>query len=249
MNIEHHQWHSPALEREMALKVYGGRGKPVIVFPTSEGRYFDYETYGMVDACAPYIREGKITLYTVDSVDADAWLDPSLSPLERTARHDAYERYILDEVLPFAGERNPGFGRFMATGCSMGGFHAANFLFRCPDRFDAFIALSAFYGPRYLVGDQMDDHLYFYFPLTYLPNLEEPVYLDQYRKSKIVICAGRGPGETTDQYDCTGDAIRLKEILTAKDIPCWAEIWGDDVGHDWSWWTIQMRYFLDHLNW
>ncbi len=42
MHIEEHQWWSKHLKREMALKVYGHWGKPVIVFPCSRGRYFDY---------------------------------------------------------------------------------------------------------------------------------------------------------------------------------------------------------------
>ncbi len=43
MHIEEHQWWSKHLNRDMALKVYGHWGKPVIVFPCSRGRYFDYE--------------------------------------------------------------------------------------------------------------------------------------------------------------------------------------------------------------
>jgi len=60
MHIEEHQWWSKHLNRDMALKVYGHWGKPVIVFPCSRGRYFDYEGMGMIEAIAGFINAGKI---------------------------------------------------------------------------------------------------------------------------------------------------------------------------------------------
>ncbi len=43
------------------------------------------------------------------------------------------------------------------------------------------------------------------------------------------------------------DALALKGILETKDVPCWIDIWGPDVSHDWPWWRRQMPYFLQHL--
>ena len=63
MQIEEHAWHSASLGREMALKVYGHWGVPLIVFPCSRGRYFDYEGMGMVEAISPFIDNGKIKLF------------------------------------------------------------------------------------------------------------------------------------------------------------------------------------------
>ena len=50
MNREYHKWHSPALGRDMELLVFGHAGTPYLVFPTSMGRFFDYENRGMIDA-------------------------------------------------------------------------------------------------------------------------------------------------------------------------------------------------------
>ena len=72
MYIEEHTWHSPSLNRQMALKVYGHWGDPYIVFPCSRGRYFDYEGLGMIDAIAGYINGGRIKLFCVDSIDAES---------------------------------------------------------------------------------------------------------------------------------------------------------------------------------
>ena len=146
MHIEHHQWWSKHLGREMALKVYGHWGQPFIVFPCSRGRYFDYEGMGMIGAIAGFIDAGKIKLFCVDSVDEESWYNFAVSPAERNARHEAYGKYILDEVVPFVRDscRSPR-GRIMANGCSMGAYHALNFFFKRPDVFEGTIALSGLY--------------------------------------------------------------------------------------------------------
>ena len=50
MNREHHRWYSPALRRDMELLVFGYGGTPLLVFPTSMGRFYEYEDRGMIDA-------------------------------------------------------------------------------------------------------------------------------------------------------------------------------------------------------
>jgi esterase/lipase superfamily enzyme len=73
MNIEYHKWYSPALGQEMELKVYGWHGKPVVVFPAQEGRFYDFENFGMVEAIKDFIESGKVKVFTVDSNDAQTW--------------------------------------------------------------------------------------------------------------------------------------------------------------------------------
>ena len=43
MNREYHKWYSPSLGQNMELRVFGRAGRPYIVFPTSSGRFFDFE--------------------------------------------------------------------------------------------------------------------------------------------------------------------------------------------------------------
>jgi esterase/lipase superfamily enzyme len=79
----------------------GHWGKPIIVFPCSRGRYFDCEGLGMIEATAGFINAGKIKLFCVDSVDEESWYNFAVSPSDRNARHEAYDRYIVEEVIPF----------------------------------------------------------------------------------------------------------------------------------------------------
>lgn len=242
MNIEHHKWSSPALEQEMELKVYGHTGKPVLVFPAQGGRFFEFEDFGMVAACRDFVERGNVTFYTVDSIDNQSWANANIPPAERARRHEDYDRYIVQEVLPFMRGRSMP-QKFWTTGCSMGGYHSANFFFRHPDLFDGVISLSGLFQLRLFVGNYVDDAVYFNSPLLYLPNLIDAWYLDQYRQSRIIVCAGQGTWEEA----ALEDMHQLEVILNTKQIPAWIDRWGSDVNHDWPWWRKQLPYFLDRL--
>ncbi len=242
MNIEYHKWYSENLRQEMELKVYGHAGKPALVFPAAGGKFYEYEDFGMVEAIRPFLEGGRIVLFTVDSVDHQSWMNYGAHPAERVRRHNEYDRYIVSEVVPFV--RSRGFHQgILATGCSMGGYHSANFFFRHPDIFDAVIALSGVYQLGGFLGDYMDGEVYFHVPLAYLPGLTDPWRLERYRKSRIVICVGQGAWED----EMLADTRALGRILAEKEIPAWVDFWGHDVNHAWPWWRNQMPYFLGKL--
>ena len=245
MNTEYHQWFSDSLGQEMSLKIYGYFGKPTIVFPAQAGRFFDFENFGMVDAVSQYIETGKVKLFCVDSVDAQSWANWSAHPTDRARRHQDYDRYITKEVVPFIQQHCGNYQeKLMVTGASMGAYHAANFFFRHPDVFDTTIALSGLYSLTMFVGDYMDDNVYYNSPLSYLPDLEDPWFLEQYSKSNIIICCGQGAWED----EMIADSRALKLILEGKNIPNWVDFWGFDVNHDWPWWQKMLPYFLHHLS-
>lgn len=244
MNTEYHKKRSQHLNKDMEFKVYGYAGKPLVVFPTGCGRFYEFEDFGMVESIRWFIDEGKVMLYTVDSVDCESWMAHWMFPGDRGWRHLQYERYVVDEVVPFVREHSGYEGRLVTTGCSMGAYHAANFFFKHPDVFDTVIALSGMYGPTYFVGDYMDDNVYFNFPLCYLPNLTDPWYIEQFRNSEIILCAGQGAWEE----DCLRETRALEADLHALGVPAWIDYWGYNVSHDWPWWRKQLRYFLGELD-
>jgi esterase/lipase superfamily enzyme len=248
MHTEHHHWWSPRLSRGMELKVYGHWGTPYIVFPSSRGRYFDFEGMGMVGEIAGFITDGRIKLYAVDSVDAESWYDLGIPPAERNARHEAYDAYIAQEVVPFIREhcRSPE-ARPLATGCSMGAYHAVNFFLKHPDACGGTIALSGLYRldrAEFSLGPDDLPAVYFNSPLSYLPGLNDPWFLDWYRRSRIIACVGLGAWEE----EAIEDTRSLARMLREKSIPAWVDFWGPDVNHDWPWWYRQMNYFLGTLH-
>ncbi|MHB2016073.1 MAG: esterase family protein [Candidatus Xenobia bacterium] len=235
-----HHWYSPALGQDMYLKTFGDRGQPVIVFPAQEGRFYEFEDFAMVEAVRPFIEEGRVQLICVDGVDSQAWCNQGIPPHERVHRANAYDRYLLDEVIPFTRARGNG---LTVTGCSMGGYHSANFFFRHPDVADSVIALSGVYDLTLFIGDAMNPDIYYHVPLAYLPGMQDPWFLDRYRQGHIVLCVGQGDWEDP----MLPQTRRMADILRDKSVPAWVDIWGPEVSHDWTWWRQQLPYFLQHV--
>ncbi|HHE72864.1 MAG TPA: transposase [Chloroflexi bacterium] len=243
MNVEYFKKWSRHLNKDMELKVYGHAGVPALAFPTGCGRFYEFEDNGMVDAIEWFLDQGKIWLVTVDSVDCEAWMAHWMFPGDRGWRHLQYERYVMDELIPFIREYTGFRGRLLTTGCSMGAYHAANFFFKHPDIFGMVIALSGLYSPTHFVGDYMDENVYFNFPLCYLPNLTDPWYLERFRESEIVFCVGQGAWEE----ESLRDTRRLEEVLHSLGVHAWVDYWGTNVSHDWVWWRKQLPYFLGEI--
>lgn len=242
MRVENRLWFSHALGHDMEYRIYGHAGQPVLAFPSQSGRWWDFEGFGMVDAIAALIENGRVTLVAVDGIDWQSWTNYGAPVEQRARRHEDYDRYLADELLP-AIRTETGRQTAWATGCSMGAFHAANVFFRHPDALDGLVAISGLYQPRLFVGDFVDDSVYSNSPLYYLPNLEDTWLLDRYRRSTIVFCIGQGRWEE----DCLADHRAMQAILEGKAIPATFDYWGYDVDHDWPWWRRMLPYHLDRL--
>ena len=219
----------------------------MIVFPCSRGRYFDYEGMGMINAISDFIDAGRVKLFCVDSIDAESWYDFSVVAAERNTRHETFDRYVTREVVPFIRThcQDPEVN-ILTNGCSMGAYHAVNFFLKHPDLFGGTLALSGLYRlDRSEFGLQSHEiePVYFNSPLTYLPGISDESILDAYRRSQIVICCGQGAWDE----ESLADTRELENILQAKKVPAWIDVWGHDVNHDWPWWFKQMNYFLDKL--
>ncbi len=90
----------------MELLVFGQAGAKVLVFPTREGRFYDYEDWGLVDALHHSINGGYIRLFCLDGIDSESLYCRWASPYSRIDRHRQYERYILQEVIPLMRAEN-----------------------------------------------------------------------------------------------------------------------------------------------
>jgi esterase/lipase superfamily enzyme len=236
MNREYHKWFSPRLGRDMELLVFGHAGVPAIVFPSSCGRFFEFEDRGLVGSIAYKIDNGEIQLYCVDSVDSESWYNRNVPPRWRIARHVQYESYVTDEVLPLVRQRNQA-PHLISIGASFGGYHAANIALRHPDQFTGFLSMSgAFDITRFLHG-YYDQDVYFNTPPHYLPNMSDPWFYDRYRRSTYILATG------WDDH-CLGENRRLADIMGAKSIPHQLYIWDSWNSHDWPTWQRMMQHYL-----
>src|SRR6185436_14010047 len=65
-------WRSDRLQRDVTMVRWGSFGRPVLLFPTAGGDAEEIERMKMVDAVGPLIDEGRIKLYSCDSVSGRA---------------------------------------------------------------------------------------------------------------------------------------------------------------------------------
>lgn len=232
MNREYHKWHSPSLGRDMELLVFGHAGPPVLVFPTSMGRFFDYENRNMIGIIGDKYERGEIQAFCVDSVDAESWYNKSVHPALRVARHVQYDNYLVNEVVPFIKSRNSS-GTLAVTGCSFGGYHSANFAFRHPNIATRMVSMGGAFDIHQFLDGYYDNNCYFNCPPDFLPGLDPAVL----RNLEIILAAG--------EYDiCRGENERLAGILASKGVPHLLDIWGNGAGHDWPWWLQMVQKFF-----
>lgn len=244
MHFERRNHWSGELGKEMFFNVYGHAGKPIIVFPSSGGSQNEYGDFGMIEACQDFINRGLVKFYTPDSYDNESWLNMWKTGHDKALVHEAYDRYIVNELVPLIRYETNWQGGMLATGCSMGAFHAVNFALRHPDLFDVAVALSGVYDARFFTGDYNGDlAVYYNSPIDYLWNQEDNWFLDHYRHNRFIVAVGQGAWEEPHILDTK----RLEEVFAAKSIPAWFDFWGKDVAHDWEWWRVQMPYFLGKL--
>lgn len=90
MQIQELNWYSERLHRQMPLKIYGHAGKSCLVIPSQNGRHNDFEGFGMVNACAPWIDSGKLRLFCVDTIDDETWSCDWKGPRERIELHEQW---------------------------------------------------------------------------------------------------------------------------------------------------------------
>jgi esterase/lipase superfamily enzyme len=171
----------------------------------------------------------------VDSVDAESFYAEDRPPEQRMARHDQYDRYVHDEVVPWTLEKG-GATKVGTFGASFGAYHAVNFGFRHPDAVDKVVGFSGKYDIHSFLDGWWGDLAYFHCPTAYVPNMDRE-WVDRLSRMDIVIATG----ETDNILKGSQDMIR---ILQEKGIPHRGHIWGAPFGHDWPWWKEQIHHYV-----
>lgn len=196
MNREYHKWYSERLQRHMELLIFGHAGQKVLVFPTRDGRFYEYEDLRITEWLKPRILAGELQLFCVDSIDHDGLYCFWKHPAARLERHIQFESYVINEVLPLMQQRNA-HPVTVSHGLSLGAFHAANIAFRHPHLFQKLVAFSGRYDLTLsvehfedLFGGYRDDNVYYHTPAMYLPNITDEAILQQLREMDITLVIG-----------------------------------------------------------
>jgi esterase/lipase superfamily enzyme len=190
----------------------------------------------MIAALGEQLEQGQLQIFCVDSVDDESWYAKKRSPAERAWRHVEYDRYILNEILPFTRQFNSN-PFLITTGTSFGAYHAVNFTFRYPQLVDRVIGLSGLYDMKRFTGGFTDDNIYFNSPCDFMKNESDPGRLEALRHVDIILATGR------DDPSCYNNE-ELSSILWSKNIWHAFRIW-DGWAHDWPWWKQMISLYIN----
>jgi esterase/lipase superfamily enzyme len=233
-------WHSPALNKHMEIAVYGHYGFALLMIPTAASDYLEYERCGLIGSIGKSIGEGKVKVFSVNSINTESWMNPHMSGRDKGVRHQQFNEYIYNEVIPYIKSQTGPDTPIIATGASFGALHSANLYFRRPDLLNGVIAMSGCYDLTAYTKGHYDDNVYFNSPVHYLRNLKDEAYLSKYRTGgHIHIVTGSGSYEDPDS------SRHLSSILHAKNINHELDIWGHDIPHDWPSWQKMLPYYLE----
>lgn len=232
---------APQLGRPQSLWSYGHWGYPLLVFPSAAGFAHEWEAQGMIEALAPWIDSGRLKFYCPESNVAEAWTRRENDPAWRIQRHLAYERWVLETLVPKIREdcRTPDIPIFVA-GASLGASYAALFALRHPETFRWALCLSGRYEMTHFTNGFVNLDVYLNSPLAFVPNLAGEALERVRRHTHLTLVCGQGPYEE----GCIEETQALADLCARKQIPHDRDIWGRDSAHDWNWWRRQAYYHL-----
>lgn len=233
---------SPELGWSPRVIVHGSYGRPVLVFPSSEGRAEDFESNGMVEAVRPLIDGGRVKLYCLDSWDGGSWYRDDLPLEERARRHESYERWVVEDVVPYVDADCAGRQDMVVTGCSFGAYHAANLALRRADLFPLALCFSGVYDLSVLGWGERGTSFHLNNPLWSL-GATEGDHLDWLRSrlSLLLVC---GQGQWEDTTGALDSTVAFGRLCQEKALRVEVDLWGHDVPHDWPSWRAQLAHHL-----
>ncbi len=233
-------WYSPALQREMPIAAYGHYGFALLLVPTAAADYLEYERFQLMENLAPLVNSGKLKVYSVNSMNKESWLNPDMEGAHKAIRHNQFNEYIFNEVIPFIKNDTSWDTPVVVSGASFGALHSMNLFLKRPDLISGVIAMSGVYNLMEYTKGYYDEQVYYNSPAHYMPNLTDHRILEQIRSSRnIHILTGSGAYEAPDA------AREMAGILYNKGINYELSVWGEEWRHDWPTWRAMLPHFLE----
>src|SRR5262250_844222 len=169
------RWYSDRIQSDITVVRWGAFGTPVLVLPSAGGDAEEIERFGLVGACGPLLAEGRIKLYSIDSVAGRAMIAKASPVRHRLWQLNQFHECVRWEVVPAIHADLGGQAMdVITTGASIGAFNAVAVLCRYPDVISAAIGMSGTYRIERFYEDASSQDLYFSAPLQFLPGLDGP---------------------------------------------------------------------------
>ena len=239
MKRELTSWYSPSLAKEMPVATYGDYGIALLLVPTAAADYLEYERFQLIDSIKDFINGGKVKVFSINSINNESWLNNEMLPEHKAIRHNQFNNYVFDEVIPFVKTHTSHDTPIIVSGASFGALHSMNLFLKRPDIISGAIAMSGVYDLTEYTKGYWDEQVYYNSPVHYVPNLTDHNILETIRRSNhIHILSGNG------SYEAPDAARNFAGILDSKAIPYELDICGDDIKHDWPTWRAMLPHYL-----
>ncbi|MEM9324769.1 MAG: alpha/beta fold hydrolase [Bacteroidota bacterium] len=234
MKESYHKWYSPSLSRDIEMLTFGHAGYPVIVFPTTMGRYYECKDFLLIESARWFLEQGLVQIYCPDSINELSWYNKSIHPADRVRNHIWYDKFVKEELVD-AICHEKGMSKVALAGPSFGGYLAANFAFKHPEKVSHLFSMSGSFDIKSFLDGYYDDNVYYNNPVDYLPGNNHPDLWNM----KIVLGVG--------EWDiCLEANQRLADIFNQKNIPYWFDLKKWAV-HDWPIWRDMFPHYLSTL--
>jgi esterase/lipase superfamily enzyme len=235
------RWYSGRLQQDITVMRWGAVGTPVLVFPSAGGDAGEIERHGLVDACGPLLADGRVKLYSVDSVAGQAMVTKAGSAEHRMWLLNQFHECVRREVVPAIHADLGGQAIDVITaGASIGAFNAVAVLCRYPDVFGAAIGMSGSYRIERFYDEAWSQDLYYAAPLQFLPGLDG-THLDRLRQRQVILASGAG------DWEDVGSSWQMAGALGGKGIPNRVDDWGPQWPHEWHTWREMLPQYLREL--
>lgn len=234
-------WHSERLGREVNVARWGEIGVPVLIFPTAGGDAEEIERFLVIQALEKQLAEGKIKIYSCDSIAGRAMLAEEGTPAHRMHMLDQFQEYIRHELVPAIRQdcQEPEI-EVVVAGSSIGAFNALASICRYPDAFRTALCMSGTYDLlRFLDAPPTPDFVRAS-PLHYLAGAEA-AHLERLKSRFVLLASGEGRAEDI------GESWRVARALGACGVPNRVDSWGEEWHHDWPTWRNMLARYVEPL--
>ncbi len=239
---ERPSWYSHRMGQEVTVTRWGHFGMPFLIFPTAGGDAEEIERFQVIATLGQYLEQGRIKVYSCDSVAGRTMLAEEGTPQHRMWVMNQFQEWMRREMVPFIwGDcRTQGLG-IVTAGASIGAFQALAAVCRYPDVFSKALCMSGTYDLlRFLRAPPTADFWYAS-PLHWLPEFQGEEHLARLRERWVLLASGEGHAEDI------GESWRAAHVLGAKGIPNRVDSWGPEWHHDWPTWRNMLHEYVPTL--
>jgi esterase/lipase superfamily enzyme len=235
------RWYSPRLERDVEVVRWGETGTPVLVFPTAGGDAEEVERFHLVDACGELLADGKVKLYSCDSINGRALLVGEGTTGYRAWLQRQFVMFVGYELAPaIRADCRDDNVEIIVSGSSIGAFNALASICRFPEMFSSAICMSGTFDLVGFYDGEVGEDFYWSSPLHFLPTLGDSE-LGALRRRFVLLASGEGANEDI------GESWAVARLLGELGIPNRVDSWGPETIHDWATWRDMLPGYLRDL--